>query len=109
VTTSPRRERRRHERFPQVLTVHARCLLSVPASHVDTADLPKEFEGRIQNLSKSGTCILSSVALPQSAFICCEFPLSDGPVTVPTLMQVRWTAKRGRKAPNYLSGFEFVV
>lgn len=109
MSTSPRRERRQHERFPQVLTVHARCLLSGHAASEAGADLPKEFDGRIQNLSKGGTCILSSVALPPSAFISCDFPISDGPGSVPALMQVRWTSKRGRKAPNYLSGFEFVV
>jgi len=107
VSTSTRRERRQHERFPQVLDVHARCLLS---GHVAaTGDLPKEFEGRIQNLSKGGTCILSSVHLPPSVFVCCDFPLFDAPVSVPTLMQVRWTAKRGRKPPNYVTGFEFVA
>ena len=108
MTTSGRRERRQHERFPQVLDVHARCLLSGPEDS-QPQDLPKEFEGRIQNLSKSGACILSSVPLPPSAFVSCDFPLVDAPVSIPTLMQVRWTVKKGRKAPNYISGFEFVI
>lgn len=108
MTTSSRRERRQHERFPQVLDVHARCLLSVQATS-QTTNLPSEFEGRIQNLSKGGACILSSTQLPPAAFVCCDFPLFDAPVSVPTLMQVRWTAKRGRKPPNFISGFEFVV
>jgi PilZ domain-containing protein len=105
VTTSSKRERRQHERFPQVLDVHARCLISGEP----TAILPKEFDGRIQNLSKGGACILSSTPLPASVFVSCDFPLVDSAVTVPTLMQVRWTAKRGRKPPNYISGFEFVI
>jgi hypothetical protein len=99
------RERRQHERFPQVLDVHAFCLLS---SDDANNDAPKEFEGRIQNLSNRGACILSSLPLPPAAFVCCNFPVFDAPVTVPTLMQVRWTVKRGQKAPNYVSGFEFV-
>lgn len=98
------RERRQHERFPQVLDIHARCLISG-----DATALPKEFDGRIQNLSKGGACILSSTPLPTSVFVSCDFPVFEAPVSVPTLMQVRWTAKRGRKPPNYISGFEFVV
>jgi hypothetical protein len=109
VTTPPRRERRQHERFPQVLDIHARCLLSGQVTNSANLDLPKEFDGRIQNLSKRGACILSSIPLPPQAFVSCDFPLFDAPVSVPTLMQVRWTAKRGRKEPNYISGFEFVV
>lgn len=105
MTTSAKRERRQHERFPQVLDVHARCLISGDANAI----LPKEFEGRIQNVSKGGACILSSTPLPASVFVSCDFPVFDSPVSVPTLMQVRWTAKRGRKPPNYISGFEFVV
>jgi PilZ domain len=107
VNTPSKRERRVHERFPQVLDVHARCLIS--GAGPATPILPKEFDGRIQNLSKGGACILSSVPLSPAAFISCDFPLSDSQVAVPTLMQVRWTAKRGRKPPNYISGFEFVV
>jgi PilZ domain len=67
-----------------------------------------EFDGRIQNLSNRGACILSSFPLQPSAFVCCNFPVFDSTVSVPTLMQVRWTAKRGQKEPNYISGFEFI-
>lgn len=107
MNTPSRRERRQHERFPQVLDVHARCLIS--GAGQSTAVLPKEFEGRIQNLSKGGACILSSTQLPPTVFVSCDFPVFDSSVTVPALMQVRWTAKRGKKAPNFISGFEFVV
>jgi len=85
--------------------VHARCLL--PAG--TTTGAPKEFNGRIQNLSNGGACILSSVPLPPSGFVCCNFPVLDAPVSVPALMQVRWTAKRGPKSPNYMSGFQFIA
>lgn len=101
----PDRERRQHERFPQVLDVYARCLLSGMA----TGEPQKEFHGRIQNLSNGGACILSSCALQPAAFVCCNFQVCDTPVSVPALMQVRWTVKRGQKSPNYISGFQFVV
>lgn len=101
----PEQERRQHERFPQVLDVHALCLLSLET----TSDLPREFDGRIQNLSNGGACILSSCPLQPAMFVRCDFPVLDAPVSVPLLMQVKWTVKRGRKSPNYVSGFQFVL
>ena len=71
--------------------------------------LPKDFDGRIHNLSNGGVCILSSSALPVATFVRCDFPVPDAPVSIPTLMQVRWTAKSGHKSPNYISGLQFVV
>lgn len=99
------RERRRHERFPQLLDVHARSLQS---SLLTSDSAPREFDGRIQNLSNGGACILSACSLQPQTIICCNFPVGDPSVSIPTLLQVRWTAKRGQKPPNYLSGFQFV-
>jgi PilZ domain len=98
-------ERRQHERFPQVVEVHARSLLSVPADGAQ----PKEFSGRIHNLSNGGICILSSSPLQAAMFLCCSFPVPDAPVSIPVLMQVRWSVKRGNKSPSYISGLQFVV
>jgi hypothetical protein len=88
-----------------VLDVHARSLLSGQT----TGALPKEFDGRIHNLSSGGVCILSSSPLQADTFVCCNLPVLDAPVSIPTLMQVRWTAKRGNKSPSYISGLQFVV
>lgn len=98
-------ERRQHERFPQVLEVHAKSLLS----NQTAGALPKEFDGRIHNLSNGGVCILSSCPLQAAMFVCCNFPVSDAPVSIPALMQVRWSVKRGNKSPSYISGLQFVV
>jgi PilZ domain len=98
-------ERRQHERFPQAIEVHARSLLSAQAAGPPA----KEFEGRIHNLSNGGICILSSCALQPAQFLCCSFPVSDAPVAIPALMQVRWSVKRGQKSPTYISGLQFVV
>ena len=100
------RERRRHERYPQALEVHARCLLS--GSAAGNLAKEKEFDGRVQNLSSGGVCILCSCSVQPSQIVYCNFPVTDTPVSIPTLMQVRWTVKRGQKSPNYLSGFQFV-
>jgi hypothetical protein len=88
-----------------VFEVHARSLLSAQT----TGALPKEFDGRIHNLSNGGVCILSSYPLQAALFVCCKFPVFDSPVSIPTLMQVRWTVKRGQKSPSYISGLQFVV
>jgi len=100
------RERRQHERYPQVLEVHARTLLSGQTASAP----PKEFDGRLHNLSNGGVCILSQCALQADTFLCCDLPVFDAPVSIPTLMQVRWTAKRGNKSASYnISGLQFVV
>jgi hypothetical protein len=106
VISIPDRERRQHERFPQVFDVHGRCLLSVQSASNETE--AKEFDGRIQNLSNGGACILSASPLLLDAFVCCSLPVADDQVSVPLLMQVRWTLRRGRKNPNYITGFKFV-
>jgi hypothetical protein len=105
VTQSPGQERRHHERFPQLLEVHARSLLSAQTKGA----VPKEIDGRIHNLSNGGVCILSSSPLQADTFVCCDVPVPDLPVSIPTLMQVRWTVKRGQKPPTYVSGLQFVV
>ena len=105
MTNLPSQERRQHERYRHVLDVHTRCLLS---THT-TNDPPKEFDGRIQNLSNGGVCVLSTVPLQAAMFLSCSFPVSDAPVSIPALMQVKWTVKRGNKSPSYISGLQFVV
>ena len=105
VMPSSAQERRRHERFPQVLEIHARSLLSGRTAGA----LPKEFEGRIHNLSNGGICILSSTPLQSDTFVTCNLPVLDIPVSIPTIMQVRWTTKQGNKSRSYISGLQFVA
>jgi len=76
----------------------------VHASH----PAPREVQGRIQNLSEGGICLMSSQPLPVSSFVCCEITMPDIPVSIPALMQVRWTAKRGREANRYIQGLRFI-
>ena len=51
---------------------------------------------------------MSSQPLPVSSFVCCEITMPDIPVSIPALMQVRWTAKRGREANRYIQGLRFI-
>jgi hypothetical protein len=98
------RERRQHGRFPQVLEVHARSLPPIRNGYSS----PREIHGRIQNLSRGGICIVSSLPLPTAAFVSCEIAMPDTPVSIPTLMQVRWSAKRGNKGQQYINGLRFI-
>ena len=102
---SAERDRRQHTRFPQVLEVHSRSLPPVDATHTT----PQEIHGRIQNVSQGGICIMSSAPLPPATFVCCEITVPDLPVPIPTLMQVRWTTKRGKTADHYINGLRFIT
>jgi len=97
-------ERRQHQRFPQVLEVRAKSLPPVQTPLIS----PKEFDGRIQNVSRGGACILSTLPLPAASFVKCDINVPDLPISIPTLMQVRWSAKRGHKSVSYLSGLSFI-
>lgn len=87
-----------------MLEVRGRSLLSIQASNSPT----KDFDGRIQNVSRGGMCLLSPVPLLTATFVCCEIAMPDVPVAVPTLLQVKWTAKDQRTA-SHISGLRFVV
>ena len=105
VKHSNEKERREHVRFPQVLEVHTRTLPPGSAGYTT----PKEISGRIQNVSEGGICIMSSTPLPVSTFVCCEIAMPDVPVSIPTLMQVRWTARRGNAGEHYVNGLRFIT
>jgi len=52
---------------------------------------------------------MSSLPFPVATFVCCEIAMPDVPVSIPTLMEVRWTAKRGHTADNYINGLRFIT
>ena len=101
---SAERERRQYARFPQALEVRARSMPPVRAAYT----APREVQGRIQNLSQGGVCILSSQPLPVSTFFFCEIAVPDIPVPIPALTQVRWNMKRGKDTLHYISGLRFI-
>jgi hypothetical protein len=88
-----------------MLETHVRGLLSGQA----TATIPKDLDGCTHNLSNGGVCILSSRPLQADTFVRCCFEAPDVPVSIPALMQVRWTIRRGHKPARYISGLQFVV
>jgi hypothetical protein len=104
VKRSAERDRRLHARFPQALDVCAKSMPPVNASYAAS----REFQGRLQNVSQGGICMMSSQPLPVATFCSCEISMPDIPVSIPALMQVQWTSKRGRDAHHYISGLRFV-
>ncbi len=64
--------------------------------------------GRIQNMSKGGICFLSSQPITRASLLRCEIGMSDVPLSVPTLLLVRWTKKQGVESNSYLSGLQFL-
>jgi hypothetical protein len=39
----------------------------------------------------------------------CEISVSEIPVRIPTLMQVRWTRKQSLQADTYVTGLQFLL
>ena len=53
--------------------------------------------------------MMSSQPLPVATFVSCDISMPDIPVSIPAIMQVRWTTKRGRETHHYISGLRFVA
>jgi hypothetical protein len=100
------RERRRWTRFPQILDIH---LWALPPVSSRTPKKNGDVVGRIQNISKTGICIVTEQPLEKSAVVRCELTLFDVPVVVPTILEVRWTRKQKVQQARYLSGLEYLI
>lgn len=97
------RERRRFARYSLVSKLKGRDLLFRPSKEGQ-----RVVQGRIRNISAGGLCLLTNRPAKESHVLRCELPLPGIPVSIPTLMQVRWT----RQAPGklrYLIGLQFLV
>lgn len=101
----PERDRRQFPRFPQLLDLHVREVQPLEPG----IEIRKAVVGRVQNMSKGGLCLISSQPVAQSCLVRCEVGVSEIPVGIPTLMQVRWTRKRNLQAETYLTGLQFLL
>jgi len=52
---------------------------------------------------------MSTQPLAVSTFLVCEIAMPDIPVSIPALMQVRWTVKRGKEPQHFVNGLSFVA
>jgi hypothetical protein len=47
--------------------------------------------------------------MARSCLVRCEIGVPELPVSIPTLMQVRWTRKQSLQADTYLTGLQFLL
>jgi hypothetical protein len=64
------------------------------------------FEGRIENISAGGICVLAKERPKESQMIHCQVHLPGFPIAIPTLMQVRWTLPSKQE---FRIGLEFLL
>lgn len=98
-------DRRKHPRFPQLLELQAREAQPLGSE----IEREKAVVGRVQNVSKGGLCLVSPQPMARSCVVHCEISVAEVPVSIPTLMQVRWTRKKSRQADTYLTGLQFLL
>jgi hypothetical protein len=98
-------DRRQYPRFPQLLELRAREVQPLGSG----IEPEKAVVGRVQNVSKGGLCLVSPQPMARSCLVRCEISVSEIPVSIPTLMQVRWTRKKSLQADTYLTGLQFLL
>jgi hypothetical protein len=69
---------------------------------------PRVIEGHIQNISRTGLCLLTRQHLKISELLAGEIGFPRTQASVPTLLQVRWFHKNSYGA-CYRAGLHFVV
>jgi hypothetical protein len=99
------RDRRQYPRFPQLLELQAREVRPLGSG----IEREKAVVGRVQNVSKGGLCLIGPQPLARSCLVRCEIGVPELPVSIPTLMQVRWTRKQSLQADTYLTGLQFLL
>jgi hypothetical protein len=97
-------ERRRNRRYVVLHEFRGKKLSSL--------GVPKQLrgivQGKIQNLSAGGLCLLTGQPIKELDVVRGELVLPDVPVGIPTLMQARWV-HRATKGPRYRIGMQFVL
>jgi hypothetical protein len=93
-------DRRRSQRFPQLLEIKAGDM-----PHRGASDVPTSITGRVRNLSSVGLCDLSEQCAQRLDVLRCEIFSTGVPIGVPTLAQVGW---KGKQTASYPSGPQFL-
>ena len=100
------RDRRDSARFPQNLDVWVRPLPALGPGH---KVMLSAISGRIQNISQGGICLMTTRPLERGSVLRCEITIGEAPITIATLVHVRWTRKQRGQDESYLSGLEFLL
>ncbi|HLV88392.1 MAG TPA: PilZ domain-containing protein [Candidatus Sulfotelmatobacter sp.] len=97
-------DRRQHPRFPELFELRVREIQPLRSG----AKSSKTVSGRVHNVSRGGICFISTEPVPQSSLVRCDITISEPPVSIPTLMQVRWIQKQRLQPDTYLAGLQFL-
>jgi hypothetical protein len=98
-------DRREYPRFPQLLELQAREVLPLGSG----IKSEKAVVGRVQNVSKGGLCLVSPQPMARSGLVRCEIGVLEIPISIPTLMQIRWTRKQSLQTETYVTGLQFLL
>lgn len=97
-------ERRGNPRYPFLSKLKGRRL-SRGGFHDEREGV---IQGQILNISAGGLCVRADRSLKESQLVHCQLRLPEPPIEIPTLMQVRWTAKPVGKQ-KFVVGLQFLL
>ena len=96
----PEQRRSSRVRFSSVL--RARELPHLGHSHTQK----RLREGKIQDISAGGICIITKQRLKEAQILHCELKIPAVSISIPTLMQVRWILPRNQQ---FRVGLQFLL
>jgi hypothetical protein len=66
----------------------------------------RSLEGKIQDISAGGICIIAKQRLKVAQILHCELKIPTVSISIPTLMQVRWILPRNQQ---FRIGLQFLL
>ena len=98
----PRREKRAHPRHS-----FKESGATVPFSTIKgTKKNGKPVQAQVLDISQGGACLRGDHRLKDDDVVRCDLSLPGIPVSLPTLMRVRWTRKLQE---GYMIGMQFLI
>ena len=97
------KDRRRHARFSLLLKATARAFGHYASSSAPSVSVP----ARIEDISDGGVGLVTDRQLPVSVLVECRIFLPSVPISIPTLLMVRWSRKR--PSDRHDVGLQFLV
>ena len=97
-------EKRHTPRALREIRLHISTLSRLAVLEEPTISL----QGVTENVSAGGVCLLTDRALPLNSVVRCELAVSETPMSIPTLMQVRWLQSL-EAAGKYKVGMQFLL
>jgi hypothetical protein len=100
------KERRAEKRFQlqDSISLHGWHLPLIAEPTVKT----RVVEGKVQNVSSGGLCLLAQTPLKVSEMVVGEIVVPGTQASIPTLLQVRWLRKNPR-GKQYSAGLHYIL